>query len=176
MKVHLGCGPQVFQGWYNLDLDPKHPSVLKHDLTKPLPFTESFAAYIYSEHFIEHITKSQGLNFLKECYRILQSGGVLRLSTPDLTILAKDYLEGKIDRWSNAGWKPASACDLLNEGMRSWGHQYLYGQEEITKSLKLAGFQQEEIKMVPWRLSKHNVFNGIETRTNGQELILEATK
>lgn len=174
IKIHLGCGPHVFPGWQNLDIEPKHPDVIRHDLTKPLPFDENSVTYIYSEHFIEHIGKRQGAEFLKECYRILSSGGVLRISTPDLAVLAKDYVDGKIDRWGKVFWNPASACDLLNEGMRSWGHQYVYDLPEITLNLKKAGFQH--IQTAAWRLSKHDIFNGIEIRPDGVEIILEATK
>ena len=39
---------------------------------------------VYSEHMFEHVLPMDGAAFLKESYRILKPGGVLRVVTPDL--------------------------------------------------------------------------------------------
>jgi predicted SAM-dependent methyltransferase len=33
---------------------------------------------------LEHLEKDDVLNFLKEVYRVLENGGVIRISVPDL--------------------------------------------------------------------------------------------
>ena len=37
---------------------------------------------VYSEHFIEHLHKSEGIDFLKEMYRVLKPGGTIRTIWP----------------------------------------------------------------------------------------------
>jgi ubiquinone/menaquinone biosynthesis C-methylase UbiE len=44
---------------------------------------------IYSEHFIEHMHKYQGINFFKEAHRILKTGGVIRTVWPPYEFVQK---------------------------------------------------------------------------------------
>jgi predicted SAM-dependent methyltransferase len=66
---------------------------LQHDATKSLPVAPESFEWVYSEHFIEHIPQQMAVEWLKEVRRLLKPGGYLRLSTPDLRIYAKGYLE-----------------------------------------------------------------------------------
>lgn len=172
-KLHLGCGSHILDGWSNLDI--AGPSgVVRFDLNRPLPLTSSSVELVYSEHFIEHVTLSQGLQLLRECARVLVPGGVLRVSTPDLERLVHAYLEGQTDEWGDMGWRPSTSCDLLNEGMRSWGHQYLWDEHRLTNALQTSGFSDVR------RLARHDSdvpdLRGLESRPDHGDLILEATR
>ncbi|MGZ5191826.1 MAG: class I SAM-dependent methyltransferase, partial [Flavisolibacter sp.] len=57
-----------------------------------LPVPDSTATVVYSSHFLEHIPRDQVTSFLAECYRIIKSGGRLRLVLPDWEILCSVYL------------------------------------------------------------------------------------
>ena len=60
--------------------------VEKCDLTK-LPMKgvwEDTYNGVYSEHFIEHLTKDQGINFFNEMMRIMKPGGVIRSIWPPM--------------------------------------------------------------------------------------------
>jgi predicted SAM-dependent methyltransferase len=49
-----------------------------------LPFADNSFAFVYSEHFFEHLFFDEALSLLKECHRILiPSGGVIRIVVPD---------------------------------------------------------------------------------------------
>jgi predicted SAM-dependent methyltransferase len=48
-----------------------------------LPFENGSFSFVYSEHFFEHLTPTVALEVFKECYRVLQVGGVLRTVVPD---------------------------------------------------------------------------------------------
>ena len=39
---------------------------------------------VYSEHFIEHLTKEEGLNYFKEMYRVMTPGGIVRSIWPPM--------------------------------------------------------------------------------------------
>ena len=65
--------------------DPAN-GVEKYDLTK-LPMRgvqDKTYNGVYSEHFIEHLTKEQGINFFKEMFRIMKPGGVIRSIWPPM--------------------------------------------------------------------------------------------
>jgi predicted SAM-dependent methyltransferase len=157
----------------NVDLEA--PAADLHaDLRRPLPFDDGQAALIFCEHFIEHIRRDDALNFLRECRRVLRPGGRLRLSTPDLRWLVAQYVAGNLDEWQDVDWRPATTCRLMNEGMRSWGHEFLYDREELLALLGEAGF--DRIEAVAHRESRHPELAGLECRPWHRELILEAER
>lgn len=171
MKLHLGCGTNYIKGWVNVDLDS--PLADAHvDLRRPLPYPDQSVDFIFNEHFLEHVTREEGVAFLRECRRVLKSGGVFRVSTPDLRWLVAQYIGGKLDEWSDVGWLPETACRLLNEGMRLWGHQFVYDLPELMGALRQAGFS--EICQVQHRESVLAELVGLECRPWHQELIVEA--
>ncbi|MGG5258026.1 class I SAM-dependent methyltransferase [Phycicoccus avicenniae] len=170
-KVHLGCGPHLLDGWANLDMGGP-PGVVRFDLSRPLPFPTGGLVRIYTEHFVEHLRREQVEALFRECARTLAPDGVLRVSTPDLRVLVAAYLEGRTGDWSDMQWTPASACDLLNEGMRLWGHLYVWDEEQLTASLLTAGFSR--VERVRWRESEHEDLRGLESRPDHDDLIVEA--
>lgn len=171
MKIHLGCGSNYINDWVNIDLDS--PVADAHaDLRKPLPYANSSVEFIFNEHFLEHISREEGTAFLKECRRVLKRGGVFRVSTPDLRWLVTQYVGGKLDEWKNVGWMPETSCRLLNEGMRLWGHQFVYDLPELRGALQEAGFS--DIRQVHYRESAYSELVGLECRPWHQELIVEA--
>jgi predicted SAM-dependent methyltransferase len=170
-KIHLGCGRNYLKGWLNVDLDsPVADS--RADLRNPLPFADESVDFIFNEHFLEHITREEGIVFLKECRRVLKPGGVFRVSTPDLKWLVFQYGSGRIDEWSDVDWLPATPCRMLNEGMRLWGHQFVYDLPELLAALSEAGFLN--ISQVGYRESSRVELIGLECRPWHRELILEA--
>lgn len=172
-KLHLACGTAYLQGWCNIDLDA-HAADLHCDLRNPLPFLSNSVDYIFCEHFFEHIDKADGVRFLHECKRVLKPKGRLRISTPNLHYMVQMYLENKIDAWANVQWLPATRCDMINEGMRSWGHIYLYDQEELALAFAAAGF--DTLQWQSWHQSTDVNLQNLEYRPFHQELIAEAVK
>lgn len=171
-RLHLGCGTNVMPGWVNVD-DLEAPGVVSWDLRKPLPLADGSIEYIFAEHFIEHILVAEAEALLRVCRRLLKPGGVLRLSTPDLRWLIWKYLTRGLKEWRDVGWLPGTPCGLLNEGMRSWGHHYLYDKAELAGLIERAGFPKPV--SVRWRKSKHHALHNLECRPYHRELIFEAT-
>ncbi|WP_085647542.1 MULTISPECIES: methyltransferase domain-containing protein [unclassified Pseudomonas] len=171
-KLHLGCGSVTFPGWINIDLDSPTADRLL-DLTEPLPFADSSVSHIFNEHFIEHVTREQAVAFLKECFRVLTPGGAIRITTPNLRFLTHSYFSDSKNEWGDL-WQPNSRCQMMNEGMRSWGHQFVYDAEEMTRAIGEAGFKS--IVFQSYRKSADEVFSGLESRPFHNELIVEARK
>ena len=171
-NLHFGCGSVYFDGWNNVDLDSPLAD-LNLDLTQPLPFADASVSYMFSEHFIEHVTRKQAVDFLVECRRILRPGGTIRASTPNLRFLIAAYLALEVGEWGEL-WQPATPCSLMNEGMRSWGHQYLYDAEELVMVFKEAGFSS--VVFQRYQDSLHPELAGRESRPFHHDLIVEATK
>ena len=177
LKVNVACGNEPFKDWINLDLNPETPADILWDVTEGLPVPDNSCAYIYSEHFLEHIPIQEGVRFLAECRRSLEPGGVVRIGMPCVQELARQYYE---NTWAQQPWLVKygyawikTRAEYINIGFRDWGHQWLYDFEELDRRLREAGF--DRIERAAWGESKYPALRGRETREETL-LICEATK
>ncbi len=118
LKVNLGCGGQIVDGWLNVDYAlgarlAKMPllgstsralgltnlkwdrRITIHDLRKRFPWKDSSVAVVYSSHTLEHLSKEEGRRFLEECHRVLHTDGIVRILVPDLMVNVLDYTHGR---------------------------------------------------------------------------------
>lgn len=157
LKLHVGSGPLVREGWVNIDSHP-YPGV-DHvlDVRGGLPFDDGSASYVYAEHFIEHLPQPDGLAFLRECRRVLKDSGILRLSTPSLDwVWATQYHLGQWGAESEA----IRDCFWINRGFYGWGHQFLYNLPTLRSVLRLAGFA--DVVEYTYGKSDHDALRGLE--------------
>lgn len=148
-KLHVGCGPNVLYGWLNTDANPEKPNVHRLDITTRTPFPDSTFDYVFNEHMIEHLSYSQGLAMLRECFRIMKPGARIRTSCPSIDFLIKLYndpddFEKQYIAWATkhfTSWAPyQDGIFVLNNFVRDFGHRFIYNQKTLEKSLSLAGF------------------------------------
>jgi len=156
-KLQIGCQGQVVEDWLNVDLIPQSREVALMDATKPFPFENNVFQYIFSEHMIEHITFKEAEFMLKECYRIMKPGGVIRISTPNIQFLMDLYNNPKTEVQDGyikqsatfiEGKMPLTATSVINNFFKDWGHQYIHDFESLELLLTNAGFvnvQQMEV-------------------------------
>jgi predicted SAM-dependent methyltransferase len=91
--LNIGCGKRVHEDWVNLDLVAQLPGVIAHDIRNGLPFPDASFSVVYHSHVLEHIRRSAAPVFIRECYRVLAPGGILRVVVPDLETIARLYLK-----------------------------------------------------------------------------------
>lgn len=93
-KINLACGSKLclLPDWENIDFQNSGKNVRSMNLTKKLKFKDNSIDVIYHSQFIEHLSYDQGLSFLKECFRILEKGGIMRIVTPNLENQITEYL------------------------------------------------------------------------------------
>ena len=124
--LNLGGGSNCLEGCLSVDVTPRADAYV--DITRKLPFPDSSVDAIFCEEVIEHIDSHAGRLLLKECWRILKPGGVMRLSTPDLTWFAARVITS-----------PA-CCDEINEIFYGHDHRYLYTPEALRNCCSEVGF------------------------------------
>jgi len=125
------------------------------DLRWGIPFRKGTVDIIFASHFIEHLPKNAADKFLKNCYEILKTGGILRLVIPDIDILVKTYLK-------QVSENPIAASEELNarffEGSQ---HKWMYNLQSLKEILKNVGFKN--IKKFDYRKSKIKDIHKLET-------------
>jgi hypothetical protein len=93
--LNLGCGPRFSERpeWVNMDFTSAHPSVRAHDLRRGVPFPANTFDAVYHSHVLEHFSRRDAVPFVRECFRVLRPGGVLRVAVPDLEQICRLYLD-----------------------------------------------------------------------------------
>ena len=98
-RVNLGCGARRVRSWVNIDMIATGDDVIAHDLSKGIPLPDKSAEIVYHSHVLEHIPRENAPAFIRECFRVLAPGGVLRVAVPDLERIVRTYiakLEGAV--------------------------------------------------------------------------------
>ncbi len=90
--LNLGCGSIFSSEWNNLDLYHSK-DVVYHDLNRGIPYADNTFDAVYSSHVLEHFSREKGGFLIKEIFRVLKPGGLVRLVLPDLEGITKEYLK-----------------------------------------------------------------------------------
>lgn len=108
-----------------------------HDINNGLPFRDSTIDFVFSSHFVEHLSRTQAATLLKECHRVLRPGGVVRISVPDLEYAWDLYRRGEAERMLHDYFFTDSNTSFSH-------HRYAYNFELMKKALSEAGFDRIE--------------------------------
>lgn len=150
--LHLGCGPQVLEGFINIDKYQKHPDVLQVDMANP-PLPKNIAKGIYSSHALEHLNYRTAVLALQNWNRLLQPEGKLYLAIPDLEEIMLILLDKEVSWDAKWSWyvytlfgyqvdpdKYARSLELDLPDDPGQHHRCGFTKETIRRFLESAGF------------------------------------
>ena len=151
IKLHLGCGRNILDEWINTDSNTAKFEGCDHlDVTEKFPYDDNSVDYIFSEHMIEHISYQDGKFMLEESFRVLKSGGKIRISTPDLKFLINLYTDNKTDLQkkyidytvNHSAYDVSIGTDtfIINNFVRDWGHTFIYDEKTLKSLFESIGF------------------------------------
>ena len=101
--LHLGCGPQILDGFINIDKYQEGEGILQADMAHP-PFTSNVATAIYSSHALEHLSFRSARLALKNWAKVLKEGGRLYLAIPDLEEIMRVMLDPAVSLHQKWNW------------------------------------------------------------------------
>jgi hypothetical protein len=94
------------QDWMNVLFTrlPRRPTRtwIACDVRAGLPFPDHAFEMAYVSHIVEHLSFSEARTFASELRRVVEPGGLVRVTTPDLETVARRYLE-RLDEAARAG-------------------------------------------------------------------------
>ena len=163
MKLNLGCGNKLKEGWENIDLVKTQPNVqVMNVLDITEYYKEATVDHIYMEHLIEHFDMDDRNRLLFSCYKLLKNNGILEILTPNFGAIARAWKDGDLSITYLSkliyGW-------YINEGTREnephMTHKFIYDRATMLDELNYFGFErivindaEEELCMQP-PLSMH---------------------
>lgn len=164
LRLDVGCGDRPRAGHVGVDLRPL-PGVRYVCNAWELP--QHLAAHsvtsIHSRHFFEHLTFAQGAATLRAFAQVLQPGGGLWLTVPDIRWHMQQFLQARPGsrsaanpRWSDRSHAQAGFWGWQRGGIHEvWDvHKSGYDDTLLIEALAQAGFvgarrQPDQ----PWHLS-----------------------
>lgn len=96
MRLHIG-GTSTKEGWKILNVEPGDGVDFVADIRNLSGFEDNCCSDIYASHVLEHLGQAEVLPVFNELYRMLDSGGRLYISVPDMDILAWLFLSPTLD-------------------------------------------------------------------------------
>lgn len=144
MFLNLGCGDnRLSPPWQNHDADV--------DITKRLPWADNSVRFIVIEHCVEHVDYYQAIEFFKECYRVLQIGGVLRVTVPSLTQVMNCGDQSYFDWLKEKGWAPtADDRGAMHAILYCHGHKTAWNAMLMEATLYYSGFNSPRKQILGW--------------------------
>jgi len=147
MKLHLGCGDKYIPGFVHVDAED-YPHVDHRMPVNHLTFAkDNSVELIYASHVLEHFGRNEIDQVLREWFRVLRPGGILRLAVPDFAAVALRYQETE-DLEELVG--------LVCGGQRNQYdfHKMIFNEKLLRKRLRLAGFSS--VSKYDWTKTEHS--------------------
>jgi predicted SAM-dependent methyltransferase len=153
LYLNIGAGEMRLANWLTIGLEPS--ADLRADLRWKLPIETDSVDAVYMSYVLEHFAPGEDLdNVLSEIYRILRSGGQVRIAVPDVEKWLRAYVEkdeaffAEAKRiWSH--WSPDMPRLITMLQYLGWmgphspldAHKAGYDFETLAQQLQSAGFK-----------------------------------
>jgi predicted SAM-dependent methyltransferase len=154
------------------------------DIGQPLPFDDGSVDWVYAEHLIEHVPLPVAIAWLTEVRRILASGGVLRITTPDLAKYVEGYRaaqEGSGGFFSKHRRRlrmmrvgpamPERKAFMFNQIFYLYGHRWIYDLDELRYVVSEAGFAPDSLQVRAFREGSRPDVAELDTTFRSDETI-----
>ena len=166
MRLSIGAGERRIEGFLTVDIDAAFAPDIVADISQPLDLPDASVECLFCEEVISQIPPEACLGFFRECRRVLQPGGVVRILTPDLERFARAYLERP--DWLRAIWHRHvglpllcdTAAEVLNLGLRGVG-PFVYDRATLRCLAERAGLTLHESS---FNQSLHPALCGLDMR------------
>jgi predicted SAM-dependent methyltransferase len=177
--LNIGCSTSVLPGWFNVDYFAVYENQFFMDATTRFPMPDDSLDYIRSEHMIEHAPYLSAMDMLRECRRVLRSGGIVRIATPDLRKLArlydrplspeqKGYVDSVLGTWRQ-DYASSQVGVVINNIFLFENHYLIFDEGTLREALEKAGFV-DIVVSAPGQ-STHDFLRGTDLHATDEDYI-----
>lgn len=137
IKVNLGCGWRNFgKDWIHVDGGDYAHLSKKYKTIELYEFADNSIDVIYASHLIAYFDQVELSALLKQWFRKLKKGGVLRLATPNFEVMVELYNSCQVKLEDITG----PLYGKMQMGEETIYHKTTYDCITLEKLLKEAGF------------------------------------
>lgn len=97
IKLNLGCGQDIIEGYENWDVNPKVDGVKKCQSYAQLPYETNSVNEIRSIYTLCKIYPNEVSQVLQHWFSILENGGILSVELPDIVLISNRISFGETD-------------------------------------------------------------------------------
>jgi len=133
LKLNLGCGTKLMDGYINIDIRPLNDQILVGDVAS-LPYDNETVDEIYASDIYEHIGHVRSQELLNHWVSKLKRGGKLLIHTSNLNGLCEFVLKQKTIKGIQEGLRRMYGMDYVGGWHLTAGHPDL-----IRHYLNIAG-------------------------------------
>jgi predicted SAM-dependent methyltransferase len=166
MRLFIGTGADGLKpaGYTTVDIDPANKPDIVADASNLTMIEADTCHEVYASHVLEHIPWPYVLSALAEWARVLKPGGVIKISVPDMELLARMLARGDnvwhvMANFYGGHWATPGGPQ---------GHHYGYTRQMLVEVLSVLGFDDFD----HWNSLFHEAANGWLYSQNGERLAL----
>jgi hypothetical protein len=147
MKLHLGCGEKILEGYINVDIRESLRCDVIDDIKELKKFDVDSAEEIYACHVLEHFSRNEYKFVLTRWYDVLKNGGVLKISVPNIEEVINQY---------NKGIKLKTLMGLIYGGQTYKENYHYVGFDFKTLKEDLENIGFKTISIWDWKNTEHS--------------------
>jgi predicted SAM-dependent methyltransferase len=185
--LDIGCGRNVHEEFINLDYLWHARVDVCWDVKQGIPFPENSMKGVFVEHCLEHFSLPVAFTVLKECWRVLTPGGLLRIIVPDAELYLELYHRQR--RGDENALFPFQESESFNEMFSPImsvnrvfyqdrdspsGHRFMYDFQLLKLLLDSVGF--EPARKVKFREGRDPILLIDSESRRSESLYVEAEK
>lgn len=177
LRLNVGSSTSVLEGFINLDNSPflwladvapslstllprrygdvvngfaeakRRAAMRRRDCRRPLPYEAGEVDHILCSHFLEFLPPPTMQRVLADFHRVLRPGGTAHIVLPDISVMARRYVQGEIDADAfqrELMLHPEQGESLKVRLLEVWSfrfnHRWMYDSVSAAHRMELAGF------------------------------------
>ena len=154
IKINMGCGERNFgKGWIHIDGN-QFLHLNSNDIWLE-EYPNDIVDLLYTSHMIAYFDREEIVPLLERWYEVINTGGKLRIATPDFKQMVTLY---------QSGYSKYSLDNIIGPMYGKWVmdgkhiyHKTVYDFDSLKKLLHSIGFKN--VRRYNWRETSHSEFD-----------------